>query len=99
MVEPLNLSILSMFLPIYKLPSSKMEICVALNIFRALVLSGNIILMSSLSLVFGLCKLDLYNPWTGNMVTYFNYCLTKNSQQESKADDRNESKTVFFSKN
>lgn len=90
MVEPVNLSILSIVLPIYKLPSSKMEICVALKIFRALVLSGNIIQMSSLSLVFGLCKLDLYNPWKGNVVTYFNNCLTKKSQQESKADDRNE---------
>ena len=62
--EPFSYGVQSMVLPMSKLISkSKKD---AIKMFGILIVSGNLILMTGLAILLGLCSLEVYDPWNPN---------------------------------
>ena len=63
-LEPLTSSLLSLVLPLYRIPSAEVDQTIAWKALWSLTLSGNALLMIVLSLIFGFHRAGKFNPWT-----------------------------------
>jgi len=62
--EPFSYGVQSLIFPMSKLISkSKKD---ATKIFGLLIISGNLLLMTGLAILLGLCTLEVYDPWNPN---------------------------------
>ena len=61
--EPVSFAVQSLVFPLPSLTSTNHDKQIALKIFCALTVSGNVIQMTGLTLIFILCSADVYNPW------------------------------------
>ena len=66
-IEPLSHTFLSIIFPVPIIPSSKICSKNGLKILFFLGLTGNLILIGILALLFALYSYDLYNPWCGKV--------------------------------
>lgn len=64
--EPLNSAILSIVLPMYKLPSTPIDQDISTKVLTLLVCCGNMLIVFSLGIVFTLQSFGVYNPWDCN---------------------------------
>ena len=62
-IEPLYSALLSLVLPTYKLPSTVVDEPLAMKALAASVTIGNTVIMTTLSFIFELHSMKLYNPW------------------------------------
>jgi len=56
-------SVLSLVLPMYKLPSTKVHRKFSLKALVAQIILGNIVLLMAISIIFTLYSLQIYSPW------------------------------------
>ena len=68
-LDPVNYALLSLVFPTFKLPSNQLDQSVSLKIMTTLVTTTNLLLMMSLSIIYGLYQLDQYNPWCNEDLT------------------------------
>jgi hypothetical protein len=66
LIEPLSSAVLSIVLPMYKLPSTRAEKSVSIKALTLLVTCGNTILILTLGLICALQSYNVYNPWDSN---------------------------------
>ena len=62
-IEPLTSAVLSIVLPMYKLPSSTINQAVSIKALTLLAVCGNVLLMLFLCFILTLKSYDVYNPW------------------------------------
>jgi hypothetical protein len=63
-LEPFSYGVQSLVFPMSKLISKSKED--ATKIFGCLIISGNLILMTGLAIMLGLCSLEVYDAWNPN---------------------------------
>ena len=62
-LDPVYYSLLSLVFPTFKLPSNQLDHSISVKILVTLVTTTNLLLMMSISIIYGLYKMDKYNPW------------------------------------
>ena len=65
-IEPLTSAVLSLVLPMYKLPSTSVDRTVSVKALTLLITCGNVLIVLSLILIFVLHSFGVYNPWDCN---------------------------------
>ena len=72
-LDPVNYSFLSLVFPTFKLPSFQLDDRASVKILVTLVTTTNLLLMISLSIVYGLYQTDKYNPWCHEDLSEFKF--------------------------
>ena len=72
-LDPVNYSFLSLVFPTFKLPSFQLDDRASVKILVTLVITTNLLLMISLSIVYGLYQTDKYNPWCHEDLSEFKF--------------------------